>query len=61
MRDILDLNSLSLIEINIDGKLALSEFIEPDKPKEIQQILQTIKVKLQDVALSNQPLINQEH
>ena len=55
MRDILDLNSLSLIEINIDGKLALSEFIEPDKPKDIQQILQTIKMKLQDIVLSEEP------
>jgi len=55
MRDILDLNSLSLIEINIDGKLALSEFIEPDKQKDIQQILQTIKVKLQDLVLNEEP------
>lgn len=55
MRDILDLNSLSLIEINIDGKLALSEFIEPDKQKDIQEILQTIKVKLQDIVLSEEP------
>ena len=55
MRDILDLNSLSLIEINIDGKLVLSEFIEPDKQKDIQQVLQTIKVKLQDIVLSEEP------
>ena len=61
MRDVLDLNSLSLIEINIDGKLVLSEFIELDEKNEIQNILHTIKVKLQDVALGEKSLINQEH
>lgn len=59
MRDMLDLNSLSLIEINIDGKLVLSEFIELDKPIEIQKTLQTIRVKLQGATLSNGPSNNQ--
>lgn len=53
MRDILDLNSLTLIEINVDGKLILSDFIEPDKPIEIQNVLQKIKAKLQDTTLSH--------
>ena len=61
MKDVLDLNSLSLIEVNINGKLVISEFIEPDKPTEIKKMMQTIKIKLQDLPLCEAISMNKDH
>jgi hypothetical protein len=46
MRDILDLNSLKLIEINIDGKLVVSEFIEPEQQSKIYVAIKRLKAEL---------------
>ena len=48
MRDILDLNSLSLIEVSVDGKLVVSEFIEPENQPKIYLALQRLKAALID-------------
>ncbi|WP_170309662.1 hypothetical protein [Litorilituus lipolyticus] len=50
MRDVLDLNSLKLIEINIDGKLVLSAFIEPEQQSKISEAI----IKLKDVLLDSE-------
>ncbi|WP_157826795.1 hypothetical protein [Colwellia sp. 12G3] len=46
MRDILDLNSLKLIEINIDGKLVVSEFIEAEQQSKIYLAIERLKAEL---------------
>ena len=48
MRDVLDLNSLSLIEVFIDGKLVVSEFIEPENQPKTNPALQRLKAVLID-------------
>ena len=48
MRDVLDLNSLKLIEINIDGKLIVSAFIEPEQQSRISEALKQLKDVLFD-------------
>lgn len=48
MRDVLDLNSLSLIEVHIDGELVVSEFIEPEQQSQISTALQRLKAELID-------------
>ncbi len=46
MRDVLDLNSLELIEINIDGKLVVSAFIEPEQQSKIYATIERLKAEL---------------
>ena len=42
----LDLNSLRFIEINIDGKLVVSEFIEPEQQSIIYDAIEILKAEL---------------
>jgi len=48
MRDVLDLNSLKLIEVNIDGKFVVSAFIEPEQQSKISEALNELKDMLLD-------------
>ncbi|MBA6350062.1 hypothetical protein [Colwellia sp. BRX8-9] len=46
MRYVLDLNSLKLIEISIDRKFVVSEFVEPGQQSKIYVAIERLKAKL---------------